>query len=346
MLDLRASEASRAAAPPFALHHARSWGAEPLGHGLWRFALWAPRARTVALDLSGERQAMMRSPDGFWRTTRTARADSPYSFVVDGQPTPDPLARVQMGMDVMGSSRLLDPRRHPWTSEWRGRSWEEAVIYELHIGTFTDEGTWEAAARRLHELAALGITALEVMPVPHGPGTRGWGYDGCLLAAPHPAYGTPGDMKRFVEAAQSCRIMVILDLVMNHFSPEGSDLHRIAPDFFDPEARSPWGSAIDFSKPAVRSFLIDLCLGWITEYRLDGLRFDAVHEIRDPHSDPEFMVELAQAVRSRDFGRPIHLVNEDSRNNPTLIRDGHCTAQWDDDLHHSLHTLLTGEANS
>jgi malto-oligosyltrehalose trehalohydrolase len=130
---------------------------------------------------------------------------------------------------------------------------------------------------------------------------------------------------------------------MNHFSPEGSDMHRIAPGFFDPEESSPWGAAIDFGQPAARSFFIDLCLGWITEYRLDGLRFDAIHEIRDPDSDPEFMVELARAIRSKDFGRPIHLVNEDARNVPTLIRDGLSTEQWADDFHHAMHPLLTGE---
>ncbi len=345
MLDSRPAEAPQGARTrPYALHHPRAWGAEPLGRGLWRFALWAPEARTVELELPDARHPMSRDGDGFWRITRVARADANYAFVVDGQATPDPLARAQASMDVMGPSRLLDPRRHAWTSEWRGRPWEEAVIYELHVGTFSPEGTWEAAARRMPDLAALGVTALEIMPVPHGPGARGWGYDGTLLAAPHPAYGSPEDMKRFVEAAQAKGIMVLLDVVLNHFGPEGSDMHRIAPGFFDEGQHGPWGAAIDFSKPAVRAFLRDVALGWITEYRLDGLRFDAVQEIKDPHSDPEFMVELATAVRSRDFGRPIHLVNEDNRNNPTLIRDGLCTAQWDDDLHHSLHTLLTGEA--
>jgi 1,4-alpha-glucan branching enzyme len=127
-----------------------------------------------------------------------------------------------MGLDVQGLSRLVDPRRHPWTSEWHGRPWEEAVIYELHIGTFTAEGTFSAAMRRLPKLASLGFTAIEILPVPHGPGTRGWGYDGCLLAAPHPAYGTPQEMKRLVEAAQGLGLMVILDVVMNHFSPAPS----------------------------------------------------------------------------------------------------------------------------
>jgi len=344
MFDSRPRDPRREArAQAYALHHPRLWGAEPLGQGQWRFALWAPEARIVELELDGARRRMERDGEGFWRATAVAKADSAYAFVVDGQATPDPLARAQTGADVMGPSRLLDPRRHAWTSDWAGRPWEEAVVYELHIGTFTAEGTWEAAARRMPDLAALGITALEVMPVPHGPGMRGWGYDGALLAAPHPAYGTPEDMKRFVEAAQAQGIMVLLDIVINHFAPQGSDIHRIAPGFFDPEESSPWGAAIDFGRPAVRQFFLDLCLGWITEYRLDGLRFDAVHEIRDPDSPVHFMEELGRAILSRDFGRPIHLVNEDARNAPKLIRDGFARAQWADDFHHAMHPLLTGE---
>jgi malto-oligosyltrehalose trehalohydrolase len=345
MLDFRSGAGSRTApAAPYALHHPRGWGAEPLGQGLWRFALWAPEAKEVRLELGEERHGMARDPDGFWRATRVARADGPYHFVVNGEPTPDPLARAQASLNLRGRSRLVDPRRHAWTTEWRGRPWEEAVVYELHIGTFTPEGTFAAAERRLPELAALGITALEVMPVAHGPGMRGWGYDGALLAAPHPAYGTPEEMKRFVETAQSHGIMVLLDIVLNHFSPEGSDLERIAPRFFDPEVSSPWGTGIAFHEPAVRRFMTDLVMGWLTEYRLDGLRFDAIHEIRDPHSDPEFLVELARMIRRTDFGRPIHLVAEDPRNDPWLIRDGLFTALWDDDFHHALHTLFTDEA--
>ncbi|TNC72476.1 DUF3459 domain-containing protein [Rubellimicrobium roseum] len=328
---------------PHAFHHPKLWGAEPLDGGSWRFALWAPEAREVQLDLGGTREPMVRDADGFWHLTRRERAAASYEFVVDGHATPDPVARAQAGMDPLGPSRLVDPRRHAWTSEWRGRPWDEAVLYELHLGTFTSEGTFAGAMRRLPELAGLGITALEIMPVAHGPGTRGWGYDGALLAAPHPAYGTPDEMKRFVEAAQAHGIMVILDIVLNHFSPEGSDLERVAPRFFDPDNATPWGTGIAFHEPAVRSFFTDLVLGWITEYRLDGLRFDAIHEIRDPRSNPELLVEIARAVRARDFGRPIHLIAEDPRNDPWLIRDGLLTAVWDDDFHHAIHTLLTGE---
>lgn len=346
MLDSRPAMAPQAVrARPHALHHPRTWGAEPLGSGLWRFALWAPGAEAVELELPDGRHPMARGDDGFWRITRVARADANYAFVVDGQATPDPLVRAQASMDVWGPSRLVDPRRHAWTSEWRGRPWEEAVLYELHIGTFTPEGTFAAAARRLPELAELGITAIEILPVPHGPGTRGWGYDGALLAAPHPAYGSPEDMKRLVEAAQGLGLMVILDVVMNHFSPEGSDMHRIAPGMFDPDRHTPWGAAIDFAKPAVRQFFKDLVLGWITEYRLDGIRFDAVHQILDP-TTPHFMVELGQEIRAKSWGRPIHLILEDERNLTELRDTGLYTAQWNDDFHHAIHTRLTGEDNA
>lgn len=343
MLDSRPAEAPRGARTrPYALHHPRTWGAEPLGHGLWRFALWASEAETVELELPDGRHPMARGEDGFWRIARVARADANYAFVVDGQATPDPLARAQASMDVWGPSRLVDPRRHAWTSEWRGRPWDEAVVYELHIGTFTPQGTFAAAGRRLPELARLGITALEILPVPHGPGSRGWGYDGALLAAPHPAYGSPEDLKRLVETAQGLGLMVILDVVMNHFSPEGSDMHRVAPGMFDPDRVTPWGDAIDFAKPPVREFFKDLVLGWITEYRLDGIRFDAVHQILDP-TTPHFMVELGQAIREKPWGRPIHLILEDERNLTELRDTGLYTAQWNDDFHHAVHTRLTGE---
>jgi malto-oligosyltrehalose trehalohydrolase len=342
MLDARPATGREGQVRPYALHHTRAFGAEPLEHGLWSFALWAPEASEVGLELGGARHAMAREPDGTWRLRHAAAADAPYAFVVDGQATPDPLARAQMSRDVWGPSRLLDPRRHPWTSEWHGRPWEEAVIYELHIGTFTSEGTFAAAVRRLPDLAALGITALEIMPVPHGPGQRGWGYDGALLAAPHPAYGRPEDLKRLVEAAQGLGMMVLLDVVMNHFAPEGSDMHRVAKAMFDPDRHTPWGAAIDFARRPVRQFFTDLVLGWITEYRLDGIRFDAVHQISDP-TTPHFMVELGLAISDKPWGRPIHLILEDERNLTELRDTGLYAAQWNDDFHHAIHARLTGE---
>ncbi|NAZ38113.1 malto-oligosyltrehalose trehalohydrolase [Rubellimicrobium sp. CFH 75288] len=338
-------DAARPAAPGHAplARRPRCWGAEPLGTGRWRWALWAPEAAEVALDHRGVVRPMRREEDGFWRIEEEGRPGEAYSFVVDGRRTPDPLARAQAGSDPMGPSLLVDPAAYAWRSAWPGRPWEEAVLYEMHVGTFTPEGTFAAARARLPRLAELGITALEVMPVSHFPGRRGWGYDGTLLFAPHPAYGGPDDLRAFVEAAQEQGIMVILDLVLNHFGPEGSDMHRIAPAFFDPEEHSPWGAAIAFGEPAVRAFALDLCLGLIGEYRLDGLRLDAVHEIRDPHSETHILAELGQAVAAEEWGRPVHLIYEDARNNPVEIRDSHARAQWADDFHHAMHPILTGE---
>ncbi len=349
------SRAARAAGPaaapagPHALHHPKALGAEPLAGRLWRFALWAPRAGRVELDLAGGRRPMARDARGTWRAEAEAADGAAYAFVVDGAPTPDPLARAQAGLDVAGPSRLVDPRRHAWATAWAGRPWEEAVLYELHVGTFTPEGTFAAAARRLPGLAALGVTAVELMPVGHFPGRRGWGYDPCLLLAPHPAYGTPEDLRRFVEEAQRLGLMVILDLVLNHVSPEGSDLHRIAPDFFDEGEHTPWGAAVAFGVPEVRQFAFDTCLAWITEYRLDGLRLDAVHQIRDPHSDVHVMVELGRRIRAVDWGRHVHLVTEDDRNIPDLREPDAAAgrplydASWNDDSHHAMRALLTGD---
>jgi maltooligosyltrehalose trehalohydrolase len=332
------------------LHHRQAWGAEPEGDGRWRFALWAPEAREVEIELGRARHALGREPDGFWSARIPAQAGDAYRFVVDGGPTPDLAARAAAGPDAAGPSRLVDPRSYRWTTSWAGRPWEEAVIYEIHVGTFTPEGTFAAAARRMPDLAALGITAVELMPVAHFPGARGWGYDGILLGAPHPAYGSPDDLRAFVEAAQGAGVMVILDVVLNHFSPEGSDVERVAPGVFDPERSTPWGPSIAFEKPAVRSFFIDLCLRWITEYRLDGLRFDAVHEIHDPSSS-HVLVELAERIRATDWGRPVHLVTEDSRNIPDLREPGRngrplYDAEWNDDFHHAIHCLLTDETHS
>ncbi|SFP27638.1 malto-oligosyltrehalose trehalohydrolase [Tranquillimonas alkanivorans] len=328
------------------LHFERTWGAEPAGEGAWRFALWAPQAQEVAVEVEGRRHGMTRDHDGYHRATVPAEAGETYIYLVDEQRYPDPAARAQAG-DVHAPSRLVDPRAHRWVRDWSGRAWEEAVIYEMHVGTFTPEGTFAAAAKRMHELADLGITAIELMPVAQFSGDRGWGYDGVLPYAPHPAYGMPEEMKQLVEAAQSCGLMVLLDVVYNHFGPDGAYLHAIAPDFFDEDRHTPWGAGIDYIRPQVRRFFIENALYWLHEYRLDGLRLDAVDQIRDP-SDPELLVEIAQEVRRYDFDRPIHLTTEDNRN-ITRLHDPDAdlyTGEWNDDYHHAVHCLLTGESES
>jgi maltooligosyltrehalose trehalohydrolase len=324
------------------LHHRRRWGAEPEDDGRWRFSVWAPGASRVAVHLGGRTCPLAAGADGFHRGRAPARAGDSYLLEVDGTHLPDPAARAQAD-DVHGPSRLVDPRLYRWRAGWGGRPWAEAVIYEMHLGTFTREGTFRAAAERLSELAALGITAIELMPVSQFAGSRGWGYDGVLPSAPHPAYGTPDEMKDFVSAAQAEGIMVLLDVVMNHFGPDGAHLHQIAPEFFDPARQTPWGAAIDFTQAPVRDFFIDTCLCWITEYRLDGLRLDAVHQIIDP-TEPHFLVELGERVRDAGFPRPVHLVTEDERNLPALRESGLYAAEWNDDWHHAIHCALTGEA--
>ncbi|MGR3499783.1 MAG: malto-oligosyltrehalose trehalohydrolase [Limimaricola soesokkakensis] len=318
------------------------WGARPGGKGQWQFGLWAPAVERVELWLDGSETPMTKDEDGFWNGTAKAEPGLEYAFVIDGERRPDPAARQQAG-DVHGPSLLVDTAARKWRSEWSGRAWDEAVIYEMHVGTFTEEGTFAAAAKRMQELADLGITAIELMPVGQWQGARGWGYDGVLPYAPHPAYGTPKDMQKFVEAAQAAGMMVILDVVYNHFGPDGAYLHAYAPEFFEEERHTPWGAAIDFTEPAVREYFIENALYWLRDYRLDGLRLDAVHQIIDP-SPHHFLVELGERVQALDLGRPLHLITEDERNEPELRDTGCYVASWNDDYHHSVHTALTGES--
>ncbi|RYY99781.1 MAG: malto-oligosyltrehalose trehalohydrolase, partial [Comamonadaceae bacterium] len=230
-----------------------------------------------------------------------------------------------------------------------GRPWHETVLYEMHVGTFTTEGTLAAAMDRLQELADLGITAVELMPLSTFPGRFGWGYDGVLPYAPHPAYGTPDDLKRFVQAAHRAGLMVFLDVVYNHFGPDGNYLSAYAPGFFSKTANSPWGAAINFDGPdsrPVRDFFIHNALYWVQEYRFDGLRLDAVHAIVDG-SETRILDELSAAVRAATPGRHVHLVLENEHNGyahlAAVPEAGRYDAQWNDDFHHVLHVAMTGE---
>ncbi|MFC3630695.1 malto-oligosyltrehalose trehalohydrolase [Paracoccus angustae] len=320
----------------------RHWGGRWSGDG-WTARIWAPDAGQVGLVLDGQHHPMARRADGFWSVTIPARAGNEYLFRIDGQDIPDPASRLQAG-DVHAPSVVTRPADPAGQKPWQGRDWAEAVIYELHLGTFTPEGTLAAAAERLADLAGLGITAIEIMPIGQWSGDRGWGYDGVLPYALHPAYGSPEDLHRFVDHAHSLGLMVILDLVMNHFGPEGAYLHHAAPRFFDESRHTPWGAAIDFSQPAVREYWIQCAEHWIGEYRMDGLRLDAVHQITGPGAD-DFMREFAQRVRAVDPARRIHLIVEDERNEAFLRENGY-DASWNDDFHHAVHCRLTGESDS
>lgn len=332
------------------------FGAALAADGTTRFRLWAPAAREVSVVLGG-REKRLGALDGGW--FEAAVADAPagtrYAFRIDGGAcVPDPASRCNPD-DVHAPSMVVDPLAFQWRDDlWRGRAWEEAVLYELHIGTFTPEGTFAAAIARLDDLAELGVTALELMPVADFPGRRNWGYDGVLPFAPDASYGAPEDLKRLVEAAHQRGLMVLLDVVYNHFGPEGNYLHLYAPQFFNPAHATPWGAAINFDgehAPTVREFFVHNALYWIEEYRFDGLRLDAVHAIAD-RSPRHIVAEIAAAVRTGPGReRQVHLVLENDANEARHLareRSGSprvATAQWNDDLHHAAHVLATGEAD-
>lgn len=324
------------------------------------FRLWAPSARQVDLHLhaaDGSRTPptpMQRGADGWYGAeSGMAAAGALYSFLIDGEiEVPDPASRFQPN-GVHGPSEIVDPGAFSWSDHgWRGRAWHETVLYELHLGTFTPEGTYLAAIDRLDYLRDLGITAVELMPLAEFPGARNWGYDGTLPFAPTRAYGRPEDLKQLVQAAHQRGLMVFLDVVYNHFGPEGNYLYRYAPDFFTDRHQTPWGAAINFDGPGsqtVRDFFVHNALYWIEEFHIDGLRLDAVHAIRDD-SRPDILQEIASAVAAGlPSGQQVHLVLENDDNAARYLSGGandrpsHYSAQWNDDIHHVLHVLATGE---
>ena len=335
--------------------HTMPFGATLLPSGGVRFRYWAPGLEQVELDRDGAGVSpMARDADG-WHQADSARAapGDRYRFrLPDGQSVPDPASRRNPD-DVHGASEVVDPSAYEWQDDaWRGRPWAEAVIYELHLGTFTPEGTFAAAQKRLPELAALGFTVIELMPVADFPGQRGWGYDGVLLFAPDAAYGTPDELKALVDAAHALDLTVLLDVVYNHFGPEGNYLHAGAPAFFNPAHQTPWGAAINYDGDkarTVRDFFVHNALYWVEEFRFDGLRMDAVHAIRDD-STPDIVDEICAALRDGPGRqRQIHIVLEnDANGSHYLSRDADnapvgATAQWNDDLHHAAHVLVSGE---
>jgi len=333
------------------------FGAVPVTGGV-RFRLWAPEAPVLALVLQGAQGEqilpMTRTHnDWFEIMARDADPGCRYGFQLgDGLRVPDPASRYQPE-DVHGLSEVIDPNAYLWKDEaWRGRTWAEAVIYELHVGTFTRAGTFRAAIEKFDHLAGLGVTAIELMPVADFPGRRNWGYDGVLPFAPDASYGRPEDLKALVDAAHARGLMVFLDVVYNHFGPEGNYLHRYAPQFFSERHRTPWGAAINFDgagSRTVRDFFIHNALFWLEEYHFDGLRLDAVHAISDD-ARPDILEELATAVHAGPGReRHVHLVLENDHNAAHYLeRDGagrprHYVAQWNDDIHHALHVIVTGE---
>jgi malto-oligosyltrehalose trehalohydrolase len=337
--------------------HPMPYGAEYLGDGRTRLRLWAPSAGSVELVLASQaserRVEMRRNEAGWGELTVEAPAGTRYRYCIDRDLlVPDPASRFNPE-DVHGASEVVDANAYAWRdSSWRGRPWADAVIYELHTGTFSPEGTFAGVERRLDYLRDLGVTAVELMPIADFPGKRNWGYDGVLLYAPDATYGRPEDLKRLVDAAHERGLMMFLDVVYNHFGPEGNYLHAYAREFFTERHKTDWGAAINFDgakSRAVRDFFIHNALFWLEEYRFDGLRFDAVHAIADD-SQPHILVELAEAVRAGPGAeRHIHLMLENDRNEARYLRYGgdgkprHYSAQWADDFHHACHVQLTGE---
>ncbi len=330
------------------------FGAQLLDDGAVRFRLWAPAAQQVEVTFEDKKVPLSPCGGGWFETiTDEAHSGTQYFFRINGgQQVPDPASRFQP-RDVHAPSEVIDSGSFEWHDEnWRGRRWEEAVIYELHVGTFTEAGTFSGVQERLDYFADLGITAIELMPVADFPGKRNWGYDGVLPFAPDSSYGRPEDLRSLVQSAHDRGIMVLLDVVYNHFGPEGNYLRAYAPQFFTGRHHTPWGEAINFDgqeSRAVRDFFIHNALYWLTEYHFDGLRFDAVHAIVDD-STPDFLTELAQTVRSSiEPDRHVHLILENDNNQSRYLqRTAHCqprtyTAQWNDDIHHVLHVLMTGE---
>ena len=331
--------------------HDMPFGAQMTASGV-RFRLWAPGCAEVALELADEPHLRpMRALDGGWPelVLPHVRPGVRYRFQVnDGFRVPDPASRCNPD-DVHGASEVIDPGAYDWQDgAWRGRPWEEAVIYELHVGTFSPEGSFDGVRRRLDYLADLGVTAIELMPVADFPGARNWGYDGALPFAPDSRYGRPASLKALVEAAHARNMMVLLDVVYNHFGPEGNYLHVYAHDFFSERQHTPWGAAINFDGAGsreVREFFIQNALYWLEEYHFDGLRLDAVHAIRDD-SAQHILAELAERVHARLQGaRQVHLVLENDANEARYLGSGRYAAQWNDDLHHALHVLCSSETD-
>ncbi|MHC8314263.1 malto-oligosyltrehalose trehalohydrolase [Pseudomonas sp. LB3P31] len=306
-----------------------------------RFALWAPDAFDVSVELEdGKSLPLLPQADGWFVIETRCPAGTRYRYNIDGRlQVPDPASRAQAS-GVHLHSVVVDPSAYQWQhTRWQGRPWTEAVIYELHVGAL---GGFVAVEEHLQRLVDMGITAIELMPLAQFPGKRNWGYDGVLPYAPQSSYGTPEQLKHLIDTAHGLGLAVILDVVYNHFGPDGNYLHCYAKGFFNQDKHTPWGAAIDFRRRQVRDFFIDNALMWLMEYRFDGLRLDAVHAIKSP----DFLHELAQRIREQTApSRHVWLMLENEHNQASLLEEGF-DAQWNDDGHNALHVLITGETEA
>jgi maltooligosyltrehalose trehalohydrolase len=335
------------------MQHPPTFGAELLD-GAVRFRLWAPKIKQASVVLDGGIPLEMESLGQGWHglVSRNARAGTLYKFQLDqgGVQVPDPASRYQPS-DVHGPSEVVDPDQYIWKDqEWRGRPWEECVLYEIHIGTFTPQGTFRGAIERLDWLADLGVTAIEIMPVADFPGKYNWGYDGVLLFAPDSSYGRPEDFKALIDAAHVRSMVVLLDVVYNHFGPDGNYLPSYTPVLTE-RHQTPWGAAVNYDdegSDVVRELIIQNAVYWIEEFHLDGLRLDAVHAIKDD-STTHVLEEIVRRIRQLPIRRPVHVVLENEENQASRLDRNAAgdpvsyTAQWNDDLHHVLHCAASQE---
>jgi len=317
-----------------------------------RFRVWAPKAKQIALRVGNRDRAMRPADWGYFELEIPVRAGDRYFYVVDGQkPVPDPVSRF-LPDGVHGPTEIVDPDAFQWTDQnWDGVPYQKAIFYELHVGTFTQEGTFAAAIAKLPYLKRLGVTMIELMPVAAFPGTRNWGYDGASPFAVQNSYGGPNELKKFVDSAHAIGLGVTLDVVYNHLGNEGNYLGMFGPYFTD-RYKTPWGSAVNYDGPdatEVRRYFLENALFWVREYHMDGLRLDAVHAIFDS-SKPHILQEFAARVHElgKQLGRDVSMVAESDANDAALVRpperggfgyDG----VWSDDFHHAVHAVLTRE---
>jgi malto-oligosyltrehalose trehalohydrolase len=316
-----------------------SGGATLLAANRTHFRLWAPDRRAVGLELDGRPAVPMQpSADGWFEVEAAVGAGAGYRFLLEQNlSVPDPMSRAQ-GADIHDVSLIVDPADYVWQQpDWHGRAWTDTVIYELHVGLC---GGFKGVAALLPALKELGITAVELMPVADFPGPRNWGYDGVLPFAPDRSYGSPRDLKALVDRVHDLGMMIFLDVVYNHFGPDGNYLGLYASGFFRADKVTPWGAAIDFRQPVVQQYFIENALYWLEEYQFDGLRLDAAQAI----TSQDWLSELAKEVRSYFPDRSIHLMLEHDGNVAALLEQDYA-AQWNDDIHHALHVLLTEEVS-
>ena len=332
-----------------------SLGATPLPEGGCEFVVWAPQRKQVEVHLVGEEPrflAMERDALGYWRARSDAKPGMKYFYRLDGdRERPDPASRFQPE-GVHGPSQIVDVRGFTWNDKsWKAPALDDTVLYELHVGTYTPEGTFQAVIPHLDRLADLGVTTIEIMHIAQFPGARNWGYDGTYPYAVQNTYGSPQDLQTLVNAAHARGLAVALDVVYNHLGPEGNYFGEFGPYFTD-HYRTPWGAALNFDgadSDEVRHFFVQNAVYWLEHFHIDALRLDAVHGIFDASAFP-FLAELSTAVDALSvrLGRRIHLIAESDQNDARVLRagqDGGFEMQgvWSDDFHHSVHTLLTGE---